>query len=150
MKLHSLRGATRPSTLAALVVGLSILLVGCGGVSAGGDKPSDSDGEKAVRAAVAEQSGGKIKLLAYTKLESVTGEMMGVQMHSQDFEGEIQFTEDANWMVGYKSGPFSLQQAGSGLGKPVKKDERVKISGEVEFMKSDSGWKVNKVRCEEP
>lgn len=139
-----------PEIPAPLSFFLRCLLLGLAGGCAGGAEsaPSASVGERAVEQAIRDHSAGRIHLLDYRRTDATSAEMFGVRMHEQDYEAELEFTEDCSWMLGFKNGGFETKPADYGMGTAVTRGQRVRVRGSVEFVRSDSGWQVRRVECD--
>jgi hypothetical protein len=126
--------------------------------------PSAADGESAIRAAINNESAGRIKLVSFKKTDAVEGELMGFKIYGLEFQIEIEFLENCRW-VDYglggtgptlhtakltpKNSNNSLTQFNENLQNPgtdVTRGQHVNVAGTVRYVKKESGWVLDEVR----
>lgn len=122
-----------------------VALTACGGDSS--STPSLDTARAAFEAELAKNSGGKIKLLSFEKVDGVQGDLMGVPMYSLEFGGEFEFQEDGTWSVGHHLSGMCMGEYG---GEPVTRGERRAFAGTIVFHKKEGGWKSKSPRVSLP
>jgi len=110
--------------------------------------PSASDAESVLRHKISKQSEGLIELVKFTKKNSQDAEVMGVKLHSIEFEAEIRFLEKCYWgspleqsfeVQRGEPGPFNMWMY---MGKrKAEKGQRETITGTLRFEKTEKGWR---------
>ena len=150
---------TKPAsgTQTNIISTLFVTLFLCAGCSS---QPSAGDAERVIQQKIDSQSGGRIKLAGFTKTNGQKGELLGVQIYSLEYEAEIEFMEECKWI----QEPFSQQvsfrtavppkQPDGGFrwdnfmddrmnpGTVMKKGQRQKLKGSVDFEKTERGWRA--------
>jgi hypothetical protein len=122
----------------ALAIAMSIL--GCKGI--GEDRPSEAEGKAAILDQIKNlpetENGGAIKLVGFRKTDGQAIEVFGAKGYRMEYECEIEFTRDCNYTG---NGFTSLRLYDMSLN--VKSGERRKVTGYVEFEKTENGWRVS-------
>lgn len=136
------------TTLRIPLLALFLLpLTACGG---GSSTPSEADAKAAVVAELATHSAGNIQLGAFEKVDAVQGEMFGATFYELQFSGEFEFLADGNWVLGGKGAGFEFTTKGISPSEPVVRGDKRKVTGDVQFVKAEKGWKVNEVSLDLP
>jgi predicted small lipoprotein YifL len=146
-----------------VVVAIALSLTGCS------DKPSDKPSGKAsdqptvaqartqLEGEIKEQSGGLIKLVSFEKTDGKAEDFGGAKSYEMSYTAEVEFMEDCTWNRSpnaFSQYVFSAHSRakhskadleGDRLPgfKSAKKEERAKISGKMEFEKTERGWHVH-------
>jgi hypothetical protein len=127
---------------------LLVTLCGCGGAptedAAKQYAQQNIKGEAVFQNEVAEDK-NLITLVNLHKTNAETGHnQSGVENYIMKFEGEIEFTEDCfsygGLLVSRRDAGKINSNGGPVNGGPVKKGQRAKILGSVEFKKTEKGW----------
>lgn len=130
------------------------LLAGC--------SPSAGDGRQAIENQIEKYSEGRIRLTNFRKTDATEGEFMGGKFYVLEYVAEIEFTEDCKWLNGAFGGApsFRTSQSASGprseslwesINNPgvyAKRGEELELTGEIRFVKKESGWVVDSVKIE--
>lgn len=125
------------------------LAVGCAK-----SKPSESDGEKALKANIDEGDDSRLKLTAFSKTDGAAQEIAGMSLYEMNFEAKAEFQSDAFWNAsGNLTGenksiwtkPFvkldGLARMGMGMGTgDARTGDTLSIKGTIRFQKRESGW----------
>lgn len=119
--------------------------------------PSDKFGETSLKQIVASQSGGKIILDNFFKSNGIKKELMGQEIYTMEFNSQITFVENVwkTWEVPIE-GVFTNFNVS--IEKPTRniynitlekqrfyKDAKINLEGEINFEKTDNGWRNTKV-----
>lgn len=127
---------------------LCLTLAGGFCVAASSASPA-SEAETAMRQQVDSESGGQIKLTRFSKTDGQTFESGGVQRCKIDFEAEVEFEQDGQWLSGNvmemkfnfsTKAPDMMRTMVEG-GKTVHRGDAAKIAGVLKGEKWESGWK---------
>jgi len=125
-------------------------------------RPSESEGEQAIRVQIAREANGRIRLVEFRKTDGMEGQLMGYQVYGMEFAAKIEFTETCKWLIG---GPLVqqitfetsravtsssvtrqlLEDAGN-PGMVVAQGQQVTVTGVIQFIKKESGWAVDAVQ----
>jgi hypothetical protein len=125
--------------------------------------PTERFAEKCLRERV-ERPDGPAKLVGFHKTDGQSGSIAGVPFYVMFYEAEYEFTRDGSqsFFTSYKiEGVGTARKKGelvktdgsimpAALEAPIgqgggKKGERVKTRGELDFFKTESGWKLDPV-----
>lgn len=138
-----------------LVAGFCALITGCS------SKPSEGDGNQAVKNQINQDSQGRIKLVGFHKTNGQMADINAVKVYNLEFDAEIEFTSDCKWITGgdmdlgfrtlpsadKTTGPFAQFIAGEvEAGVKVRQGQRVRVSGVIQFEKKENGWSVDQVK----
>jgi hypothetical protein len=123
----------------ALVIGLNLL--GCKGI--GVDRPTEEQGKAAILNTIKEEDhAGAIKLLSFRKTNGQDQEHSGVKMYKMEYECEIEFTRDCIGMAN----SFNTDELHKPYLDPTfKSGHRAKVTGFIEFEKTENGWRATGV-----
>jgi hypothetical protein len=103
------------------------------------------------------ESQGSIKLLNFEKVNGQSMEFAGVKAYTFEFKGTVEFLEDGWWSGGglmwdgnfyfARGNPSQMEMllppyVGTGR---VKKGSHTDVSGKLEFMKTEKGWRTGKL-----
>jgi hypothetical protein len=124
---------------------------------------SVDDARSALQAKITSESGGKIQLLNFTKMNGQKGQVAGVAVYKMNFRAELQFATDGLWISGESFGPYTMSfkfspgKIGSGTtaqfagmivgAKEVHSFPTKTIEGEMLGEKSENGWKYSLGAC---
>ena len=101
--------------------------------------PSESDAQ-----AVLESEGkGLIKLVSFSKTNAILSEVQGVKVYTLEYEATIEFLEDC-WWRGPRMGFSWLSKREPrmiSLYNRARAGQRELITGEMEFKKTEKGWR---------
>lgn len=121
--------------------------------------PSASDAEKVVENQIHKQTQdlikvgliqqGLIKLVGFEKTNAQKADVMGIKVYTIEYQAEIEFLDDCWWggplegmvfeAIPGEPGPFN---AFLYMGKKrVRKGQREKVRGEIQFEKTEKGWR---------
>ena len=137
-------------------------LLGGWSLFGGPGKPSESDGRQAIEQAIAKDSRGQIRLLAFSKTNGSMGEFMGVKLYELEFRATIEFTEDCKWITGMfgeqmgfktadlpRSKRFNWKDFMDNVEQPgvkVRQGKQIKLVGAVLFELTDNGWRKSGIK----
>ena len=139
-----------------LICFLLVLFIGCSSV------PSSDDAKQIIQERINKDSGGRIKLVSFQKMNGQEGNLLGFKVYNLEYQMEIEFVEDCKWITGHSaalggevgfrtSKPKGSQEFwdkfmddSTNPGKLVKKGHKERISGSIAFEKTDNGWRVAK------
>lgn len=120
--------------------------------------PSEGDARKAVQDEINTRAKSRIRLTSFYKSDGQEREGFGVKFYRLDYQAEVEFTEDCGWVTTvYRTEPTfetvdpipkNLSELdkvwyASGRRIEVKKGQREKLSGSVEFEKTENGWRCS-------
>jgi len=132
-------------TIAVLVLLAMCFLIG-------GCSPGASDGKQIIETRIQQQSNGLIKLVSFKKTNGQAMEPMGIKAYTMNYTAEIEFLDDCTWGSGGALGWPGTFAAVRGRPNPmfinfsaseVKKGQRVTVSGEFVFQKTEQGWQLS-------
>lgn len=139
---------------------LLVLAMGIWNFCLADSSPSPADGEKALRQQIDSDSQRQIKLVSFKKTDGLMSVSDGVQNYELDYGAEIEFQANGTWFKGMQgvSFGFSAQQASQGSwaafanqnvngGITVHSSDRAKLSGNIQFIKKESGWTIVSGDC---
>jgi len=127
---------------------LALLLIGCSST------PSSSAAEEFIRNRIKEESGDKIKLISFKKINGQETAPGGVPSYNFEYEAEIEFVENCQWGTKYDyfgtwRGDFAVfppkDEPGyfGGMFAPFGEattGSRTKVKAYVVFRKTEAGW----------
>lgn len=140
------------------VAGLALGTLACGG-----SRPSESDGERALRASIDGGSEERLNLRSFQKVDGVSAEVSGIKLYTLMFSAEGEFVNNASFSAGgpLTSGDrmittrpyvppsrnFSWDDAlaGSQGFRPAMRGDRLRVTGRIQFEKRESGWHATDV-----
>jgi len=121
---------------------LLTMLVGCGVSS-----PTEADAKQAIQKHISDGGYKIYKIAEIHKTNGQTGIRDGVPTYKYEFEGEVEFTEYCYWNGGDWLPVPRAVRARLLLG-PTRPDENIvrmgerrKVSGYVDFEKTEKGWR---------
>ena len=102
--------------------------------------PSESDAKKILESKIAKESGGLIKLVSFTKTNAILSEVQGVKVYTLEYEATIEFLEGRWWLFtqGFR---VSRRESATFASARFRAGERRSITGEMEFKKTERGWR---------
>ena len=132
-----------------------VVLCGCGASSS---LPTEDAAKKAVQEQIFDKNQNRLKLVSFQKTDGQSRAVNGVQAYQLKFEGEVEVTEDCIWEAIGRTNPQTgvledlvMQSGGSDRKHGViprdpkdiaKKGLKRKISGIVNYTKSEKGWTI--------
>lgn len=99
--------------------------------------------------AVEGEKAGAIRLSDVRKTDGQSRDMFGVKMYSLEFEAVFDVSEDVGCHVDY-FGKNKLVVYEEREKPTAFAGDRLKVSGEAEFERKESGWVVSAIRYQEP
>ena len=125
---------------------LMVMFCGCGD-----SLPTEHAGEQFLRQEVA-KAGQRVsseQLMTLVTFHKTNGQMG--RNYIMEYEGEIEFTKDCFWQGGLSvrrehTVYLDFQGRDTSGFSPVKKGQRGKISGKIQFEKTEKGWRPDWVR----
>lgn len=119
-------------------------------------KPNVDDGKKYVEKLIKKNANGLIELIQFKKTNAISGENNGIKFYNMKYQATIKFKDDCWYFYKYESDKFkakpfesskdnywySYQYKLSGAIKKNKGDTTT-INGELKFLKTEKGWKVD-------
>ena len=138
--------------LSFLALVTSATILGCS------DRPSSKTAEKELRQRIDIESQKRISLTQFKKTDGQSADPLGYEIYSLEYEAEIKFVEDCLWSQGHfglrfatsppRTNPDDLNDMGNYLGyisggpsNLMKKGERRKFTGAIEYEKTEKGWR---------
>lgn len=137
---------------------LTILLLACSRL------PTEDDAKFALRQVISRESGNKMQLISFKKMNAQERESDGVEYYVIEYEAEIEFKEDCKWLLrgssmnepprSFKTGKTKKQaEAESGFwggwmnlsmqpGKEYRKGEHDKFTSYLVFEETENGWRI--------
>lgn len=130
-----------PPCLFACVIAVMLPLAACS------LPPSASNAHNALARQIQEESQGRIRLVNFSKTNGLEAETNGVKIYKFEYQAEIEFADEC-WWAG-QPGHFAADPVkasvwdalGHVLQRRMRKGQREKLSGTLEFEKTERGWR---------
>ena len=127
-------------------------VVGCGWEST----PTERDAREILEDEIEEEAEGRMELARLEATDMLRQESMGMEYYTIEYEGEVEFLEDAGW-----SGPYEYAGSRSVNFRTLDPDEvtywdrapiydagqRVEIEGDVRFERTETGWRMTSFKA---
>lgn len=123
-------------------------------------KPSEADGETAVRDQISREAGGRIQLNDFRKTNGLEGVQNGTPIYTLEYEADIEFLADCKWLNdtngvhdGFKTALSDDQtQEKKGFwrglasalleqGSDQKRGDKATYRGKLVFEETERGWR---------
>jgi hypothetical protein len=139
-------------TIALTIVAAIGLYAGCSSKS-----PSQTDAKSAIEAKIRAESRGNIRLLEFTKTDGQERVESGVRLYRMEYELTIAFIRDCRWLhhdllgLSFRASTTEIPQGIRGIawiaqpenqGENVRNGDRRKLSGFLEFERTENGWRL--------
>ena len=100
---------------------------------------------------VFKESKENVKLISFEKEDGVKKLKNGISYYSIKFIGEVQFLKNGQILNSAKNSFLDVMDnngdfyPNGGLFKLVNKDETLNVEGNIQYLKTESGWKVKTI-----
>jgi hypothetical protein len=111
-------------------------------------RPSVADGQNAIADKIKKESQGRIDLVDFKMTDGQGRELSGVKIYRLEYDVTIEFTADCVWLHLDDMRGLSFRTdivTPASRGEVVRRLDRRKISGSMNFERTEKGWRVSDV-----